>query len=80
MNTKIAPSYGCRKCGAQFNWTLNGRCPTCRSKDIIEIYCAYCDHYKNRKEPCVMGHSTIVPFNMSCDEWTPRNKDKPEVE
>ncbi|KKN90910.1 hypothetical protein LCGC14_0224940 [marine sediment metagenome] len=83
--------YECLKCNNRFekphktNLYLNGAtktyiiCPTCSSQMIIEVLCAKCDSYKKRGTPCEEGNTTIVPFNVSCDKWTPRTKNKPKV-
>ena len=84
--------YECRKCGHRFgkpeaiklrfndgHYTTFSVCPLCRSRSIVEMWCATCDFYKNRELPCGMGHRTIVPFNIYCREWNIRAKNKPKV-
>ncbi len=42
-------------------------------------FCSYCDSYIKRGIPCKKKHKTIVPFNVSCNKWKPRNKNKLKV-
>lgn len=81
--------YECRKCGCQFEFprkeeianigTVLYHCPLCKSREFVDINCAHCDFYKSRGFPCGMGHRTIVPYNVSCDQWKIRNLNKPKV-
>lgn len=84
--------YECRKCANKFDepdqlsqTLIDGHrvsynvCPLCKSKDFVEVYCAYCDFFKARNFPCGMGHSTGVPFNTSCWEWKIRSLNKRKV-
>ncbi|KKL62421.1 hypothetical protein LCGC14_2185360 [marine sediment metagenome] len=84
--------YECRKCANRFiePETVNHRfdsnhyneyhiCPLCKSKDFVGVLCAYCDFYLSRPMPCINGHKTITPFNVSCGSWSIRSKSKPTV-
>ena len=84
--------YECRKCGNQFeepeevthtfssgNVTSFFICPLCKSRAIVRMWCAYCDYYRNRKLQCEQGNTTIVPFNVRCEQWKIRSLNKPKV-
>ena len=87
-------SFECRKCGNQFEEPEEVMhkftsgipsivffiCPLCKSRAIVRMWCAYCDYYRTRKLQCEQGNTTIVPFNVRCEQWKIRSLDKPEVE
>ena len=85
--------FECRKCGSRFkhpeaanNRYRNGIsiryniCPVCKVQDFVPILCAFCTSYVDRSLPCLKNHRTIVPYNVSCDQWSIRSKTQEGVE